>query len=82
MFVCNCTLVAFRSTSENHIICISAVGSNDSIGGDIKLSILNDNSSAGLITDGSVRDIETISKNYNFPVWGYSATCKQGPATQ
>ena len=74
--------IAFRNTSENHIVCISAVGPNESIGGDIKLSILNENKAGGLVTDGSVRDLDTIERYYNFAVWGHNGTCKQGPATQ
>ena len=33
---------------------------------------------AGLVTDGSVRDSESL-KEYNFPVYAHSYTSKQGP---
>merc|ERR1719445_2373173 len=61
---------------------MQTVGKYESIGGDIKLSMLkNCKNLSALVCDGGIRDIETV-KTYNIPIYASSVTCKQGPATQ
>eukprot|EP01083_Nonionella_stella_P312708 1119449_1 len=61
---------------------METVGPYESVGGDIKLSMLkNSTNISTIICDGGIRDIDTV-KQYNIPIYASSITCKQGPATQ
>ena len=63
-------------------IVMETVGKYESIGGDIKLSMLkNSKNVCSIVCDGGIRDIETVQA-YNIPIYASSITCKQGPATQ
>ena len=74
-----------RSTSpsscaaRDEVLVASSVGPWESIGGDIKFFRLFQRRIAGLVTDGSVRDSESL-RAYGFPVYCHSTTAKQGPA--
>jgi regulator of RNase E activity RraA len=50
-----------------------------SIGGDIKFFRLYQRRVGGLVTDGAVRDSNTL-KGYEFPVYSADTTAKQWPA--
>ena len=71
--------VAFELCGPNEVLVASAVGPWESVGGDIKFYRLFQRGVAGLVTDGSVRDTESL-REYGFPVFAYSTTAKQGPA--
>jgi len=71
--------VAFELCGPKEVLVASAVGPWESIGGDIKFYRLFQRKVAGLVTDGSVRDTESL-REYGFPVFAYSSTAKQGPA--
>ena len=63
-------------------IVMETCGPYESIGGDIKLSMLTKSLSIScIISDGGIRDIDTVSE-YNIPIYVSSITCKQAPATQ
>ena len=69
---------SFEFCDTESVLVASSVGKYESIGGDIKFFRLFQKKVAGLVTDGSVRDSESL-KEYNFPVYAYSYTSKQGP---
>ena len=71
--------VAFELCGPHEVLVASSVGPWESIGGDIKFLRLFQRQAAGLVTDGSVRDSETL-RTYGFPVYCHSTTAKQGPA--
>jgi regulator of RNase E activity RraA len=71
--------VAFELCGPHEVLVASSVGPWESVGGDIKFFRLFQRQAAGLVTDGSVRDSETL-RTYGFPVYCYSTTAKQGPA--
>ena len=73
--------VAFEMCGPGEILVVSAVGPWESIGGDIKFFRLAQRNVGGLVTDGSVRDSNTL-REYGFPVYSHSTTSKQGPALQ
>ena len=57
---------------------VSSVGPWESIGGDIKFLRLYQKKVAGIVTDGSIRDSNSI-RDYQIPVYAHSSTAKQGP---
>jgi regulator of RNase E activity RraA len=62
------------------VLVIDAMGwQYSSIGGDIKFFRLYQRRVGGLVTDGAVRDSNTL-KGYGFPVYSAVTTAKQGPA--
>ena len=69
---------SFELCNSESVLVASSVGKYESIGGDIKFFRLFQKKIAGLVTDGSVRDSESL-KEYNFPVYAHSYTSKQGP---
>jgi regulator of RNase E activity RraA len=69
---------AFELCNEDSVLVASSVGPWESIGGDIKFLRLFQKKISGLVTDGSVRDSESLSK-YNFSIYAHSFTAKQGP---
>ena len=69
---------SFELCDTESVLVASSVGRYESIGGDIKFLRLFQKKIAGLVTDGSVRDSESL-KEYNFSVYAYSYTSKQGP---
>ena len=72
--------VAFERCGPGEVLVIDAMGwPYSSIGGDIKFYRLHQRGVAGLVTDGAVRDTNTL-KEYGFPVYAANATAKQGPA--
>ena len=72
--------VAFERCGPGEVLVIDAMGwPYSSIGGDIKFYRLYQRGVAGLVTDGAVRDTNTL-KEYGFPVYAANATAKQGPA--
>ena len=71
--------VAFELCGPNEVLVASSVGPWESVGGDIKFYRLAQLKAGGLVTDGSVRDTTEL-KDYDFPVFAYSSTAKQGPA--
>ena len=72
--------VAFERCGPGEVLVIDAMGwPYSSIGGDIKFFRLYQRGVAGLVTDGAVRDTNTL-KEYGFPVYAANATAKQGPA--
>ena len=76
------SMVTSSGTDYKYSIVMETVGPYESIGGDIKLSMLKQNKNiASIICDGGIRDIDTV-KEYDIPIYASSITCKQGPATQ
>ena len=72
--------VAFEQCGPGEVLVIDAMRwPYSSIGGDIKFYRLYQRGVAGLVTDGAVRDTNTL-KEYGFPVYAANATAKQGPA--
>ena len=71
--------VAFELCGPEEVLVASSVGPWESIGGDIKFFRLFQRRIAGLVTDGSVRDSDSL-RTYGFPVYCHSTTAKQGPA--
>ena len=70
---------AFEECKDGGVLVISSVGPWESVGGDIKFLRLKQLGCGGIVTDGSVRDTNTMLE-YGFPVYSYSTTAKQGPA--
>ena len=72
--------VAFELCGPGEVLVIDAMGwQYSSIGGDIKFFRLYQRQVGGLVTDGAVRDSNSL-KEYGFPVYSASRTAKQGPA--
>ena len=72
--------VAFELCGPGEVLAIDAMRwPYSSIGGDIKFYRLYQRGVGGLVTDGAVRDTNTL-KEYGFPVYSANATAKQGPA--
>ena len=72
--------VAYELCGPGEVIVIDAMGwTYSSIGGDIKFMRLHQRQVGGLVTDGSVRDSNSLIE-YGFPVYSASTTAKQGPA--
>jgi len=72
--------VAFELCGPGEILVIDAMRwQYSSIGGDIKFFRLFQRGVGGLVTDGAVRDTNSL-KEYGFPVYSAAATAKQGPA--
>ena len=72
--------LAFELCGPGEVLVIDALGwQYSSIGGDIKFLRLHQRQVGGLVTDGGVRDSNTL-KRYGFPVYSASTTAKQGPA--
>src|SRR5919106_3053134 len=72
--------VAIELCGPGEVLVIDAMGwKYSSIGGDIKFFRLYQRKVGGLVTDGAVRDSNTL-KGYGFPVYSASTTAKQGPA--
>jgi len=72
--------VAIELCGPGEVLVIDAMGwQYSSIGGDIKFLRLHQRKVGGLVTDGAVRDSNTL-KQYGFPVYSASTTAKQGPA--
>jgi len=72
---------AFEAAGPKEVVVMSAVGPWESVGGDIKFLRLAQRKVGGLVTDGSVRDTDTVLE-YGFPCFSYSTTPRQGPHTQ
>lgn len=72
--------VAYELCGPGEVLVIDAMGwTYSSIGGDIKFLRLHQRGVAGLVTDGGVRDSNSLIE-YGFPVYSASTTAKQGPA--
>ena len=72
--------VAFELCGPGEVLVIDAMGwKYSSIGGDIKFFRLFQRKVGGLVTDGAVRDTNSL-KEYGFPVYSAACTAKQGPA--
>ncbi|MCY4367001.1 MAG: ribonuclease activity regulator RraA [Chloroflexi bacterium] len=72
--------VAYELCGPGEVIVIDAMGwTYSSIGGDIKFLRLHQRNVGGLVTDGAVRDSNSLIE-YGFPVYSASTTAKQGPA--
>ena len=72
--------VAYELCGPGEVLVIDAMGwTYSSIGGDIKFMRLHQRGVAGLVTDGGVRDSNSLIE-YGFPVYSASTTAKQGPA--
>ena len=70
--------IAIEQCGSEEVLVIDAMGwEYSSVGGDIKFFRLKQLGAAGLVTDGGVRDSQTL-KNYGFPVYSASTTAKQG----
>ena len=70
--------IAIEKCGSEEVLVIDAMGwEYSSVGGDIKFFRLKQLGAAGLVTDGGVRDSQTL-KNYGFPVYSASTTPKQG----
>jgi len=62
----------------NEVLVVDAIRlTYSSIGGDIKFMQLKQLKAGGLVTDGSVRDSNTLIE-YGFPIYSASTTSKQG----
>jgi regulator of RNase E activity RraA len=72
--------VAIELCGPEEVLVIDAMGwEYSSIGGDIKFMRLHQRQVGGIVTDGAVRDSNTL-KAYGFPVYSANTTAKQGPA--
>jgi regulator of RNase E activity RraA len=72
--------VAFELCGPGEVLVIDAMRwQYSSIGGDIKFYRLYQRRVGGLVTDGAVRDSNSL-KEYGFPVYAAATTAKQGPA--
>lgn len=71
---------AFEKCGPREVLVMASCGPWESVGGDIKFLRLKQRAIGGLVTDGSVRDTDELL-NYGFPVFSYSTTPRQGPAT-
>ena len=69
---------AFELCDPEKVLVVSSVGPWESIGGDIKFLRLYQKKVAGIVTDGSRRDSNSI-RDYQIPVYAHSSTAKQGP---
>ena len=69
---------AFELCDPEKVLVVSSVGPWESIGGDIKFLRLYQKKVAGIVTDGSIRDSNSI-RDYKIPVYAHSSTAKQGP---
>tara|TARA_B100000586_G_scaffold89550_2_gene63647 strand:+ start:16715 stop:17425 length:711 start_codon:yes stop_codon:yes gene_type:complete len=69
---------AFELCDPEKVLVASSVGPWESIGGDIKFLRLYQKKVAGIVTDGSIRDSNSI-RDYQIPVYAHSSTAKQGP---
>ena len=67
---------AFEQAGPNEVMVLASVGPWESVGGDIKFLRLKQLEVGGLVTDGSVRDTDTLLE-YGFPVYSYSTTPRQ-----
>ena len=70
---------AFELCDSDSVLVASSVGPYDSIGGDIKFLRLAQKKTAGVVTDGSIRDTEILS-TYKVPIFSSGSTARQGPA--
>ena len=70
---------AFEMCDSNTVLVASSVGPFDSIGGDIKFLRLAQKKTAGVVTDGSIRDTGILS-TYEVPIYSNGSTARQGPA--
>ena len=71
---------AFSRCSQGRVLVASSVApSSNSIGGDIKFLALRQNGVEGIVTDGSVRDLNVMG-DYGFDVFAAGKTARQGPA--
>jgi len=57
----------------------NSCGPYESVGGDIKFLRLAQRKVGGIVTEGSVRDSETLEE-YGLPIFSFSTSAKQGPA--
>ena len=72
--------VAYELCGPGEVLVIDAMGwTYSSIGGDIKFMRLHQRGVGGLVTDGAVRDSNSLIE-YGFPVYSAATTAKQGPA--
>ncbi len=72
--------VAIELCGPGEALVVDAMGwQYSSIGGDIKFFRMMQLGAGGLVTDGAVRDSESLIE-YGFPVFSASTTAKQGPA--
>lgn len=71
--------VAMERCDELSVLVFDAMGwKHESIGGDIKFSRLAHKRARGLVTDGGVRDVETL-REYGLAVFAATQTAKAGP---
>ena len=72
--------VAIELCGPGEVLVIDAMGwQYSSVGGDIKFMRMMQLGAGGLVTDGAVRDSNTL-KDYGFPVYSAAVTARQGPA--
>jgi regulator of RNase E activity RraA len=72
--------VAIELCGPGEVLVIDAMGwQYSSVGGDIKFMRMMQLGAGGLVTDGAVRDSNTL-KEYGFPVYSAAVTARQGPA--
>ena len=72
--------VAIELCGPEEVLVIDAMNwEYSSIGGDIKFMRLHQRQVGGIVTDGAIRDSNTL-KEYGFPVYSANTTSKQGPA--
>jgi regulator of RNase E activity RraA len=71
--------VAMEKCDDRSVLVIDAMGwRHDSVGGDIKFSRLAHQRARGLVTDGGVRDLDTL-REYGLSVFAATQTAKAGP---
>ena len=71
--------LAMEKCDERAVLVIDAMGwRHDSVGGDIKFSRLAQKQARGLVTDGAVRDLDTL-REYGLSVFAATQTAKAGP---
>lgn len=71
--------IAFEQCGPQDVLVMASVGPYESVGGDIKFLRLHQRHIGGLVTNGSIRDTNTIL-HYGFPCFSHGTTARQGPA--
>jgi len=73
--------VAMEKCDELSVLVIDAMRwRHDSVGGEIKFSRLAHKRARGLVTDGGIRDLETL-REYGLAVFAATQTAKAGPVS-
>lgn len=74
--------VAMEKCDDRSVLVIDAMGwRHESVGGEIKFSRLAHKRARGLVTDGGIRDLDTLLREYGLAVFAATQTAKAGPVS-